>query len=90
MRYNGRILGSQSPPNAPVLCYITTWPRTGAAGFANAADIVALYAPSTAAAQPQLRQFVKYKMATAGNANYLTTGAGTYVCVPWRAALHAH
>lgn len=78
MRHNA---GFTSHAKWPSAVNSISWRRTGAAGVANAADIVALYAPSTAAAQPQLQQFVKYKLATAGNANYLTTGAGTYVCV---------
>lgn len=52
----------------------------GAAGVAQAGDIIALFAPAASATTPQLRQFIKYKTATAGNPNYVATGAGTYTC----------
>ena len=54
--------------------------RAGAAGVAQAGDIIALFAPAASATTPQLRQFIKYKVATAGNPNYVATGAGTYTC----------
>ena len=54
--------------------------RAGAAGVARAGDIIALFAPAASATTPQLRQFIKYKVATAGNPNYVATGAGTYTC----------
>ena len=48
--------------------------------MAQAGDIIALFAPAASATTPLLRQFIKYKVATAGNPNYVATGAGTYTC----------
>ncbi|KAK9834311.1 hypothetical protein WJX81_005574 [Elliptochloris bilobata] len=74
--------GVKITTNISVLYHTRTWVQvqvSGAQGVAQASDIIALYAPAASATQPQLKQFVKYKQATAGNPNYLTTGAGTYV-----------